>query len=437
MDILQNNNENETETLLSLGGDYSKTNSKIIYYGITSYLQAKMSDYVSITGEPVIFAEKDEKLDKYRGRKLFGIYDVVSLDEALSLYPDAEMWVVYRNPNVTARRLAEKMDPFKIHFFESDLEYRLGCRFLGHFISYRKDNFSPCCITKQCPVVKTEGSIKERLFHWTEYTSGLMNNIKNNKENPCASCPHLKYGFWHSEVKLDTVSFGTNQPGDVCNYHCVYCFSEKPLERLKDDTDGFTTYEIIKQLSEMPEYDTESFNITLSNGEFCVNKYCDEIFDILLNTKWKVSFVTNSSVYREKFAQFLKTGRTTKVLISLDAGTREIYHKVKGLDMFDKVIENMKRYEYKDVNFILKYIFLEGINDNEADIDGFLDVVKEVGCGRICLSSDLFKPFTPKMRELSIRLIKKAKPLGITISNQSSYLCKKDAEFIAKSFEEM
>ena len=411
---------------------------KIIFYGITSYLEDKLPGYISLAGEPDIFADKDEKAAKFVNRKLFDRYEVVTLDKALELYPDAEVWVVYKNPNVTARLLAEKMDdPHKVHFFESDLEYRLGCRFLGHFISYRKDNFSPCCITKQCPVVKTEGSIKERLTHWQNYTTKLVSDIRDNKENPCTKCPHLKYGFWHKDIKLDTVSFGTNQPGDVCNFHCVYCFSEKPLERLKNDTSGFTTYEIIKQLSEMPEYDTENFNITLSNGEFCVNKYCDEIFDILLKTKWKVSFVTNSSVYREKFAEFLKTGRATKVLISLDAGTRETFHKVKGLDMFDKVIENMKRYEYKNVNFILKYIFLEGINDNEEDMDGFLDVVREVGCTRICLSSDLFKPFTPKMQELSIRLIKKAKPLGITISDQSSYLCKKDALFIAKNFAEL
>ena len=92
-----------------------------------------------------------------------------------------------------------------------------------------------------------------------------------------SKCPHLKYGFYPKTIKLDTLSFGTNQPGDVCNLRCVYCFQRKQLERLKDDKDKFTTYEILRQFSQMPEYDTSDFKIQLSNGEFCTNKYCDEI----------------------------------------------------------------------------------------------------------------------------------------------------------------
>ena len=98
-------------------------------------------------------------------------------------------------------------------------------------------------------------------------------------------------------------------------------FAENQLGRLKNDTDGYTTYEILRQSSQMPEFDTSDFSIQLSNGEFCANKYCDEIFDVLLSTKWKVSFVTNMSIYREKFAEFLKTGRAKSVQASLDAGT--------------------------------------------------------------------------------------------------------------------
>ena len=414
-----------------------KSESSVIFYGIMNDLAQRIEEYIKVAGEPKIFAEKDEKLDTFNGKLVLQKYEVVSLDEALKRYPDAEVWVTYRNPNITAKKLLKKVAPEKIHFLESDLEYRKGCRFLGHFISYRKDNFSPCCITKKCPVIPTSGSIQERIAHWKEYTTQLIDDIRNNRPNACSGCLHLKEGFWHKTIKLDTVSFGTNQPGDVCNYRCVYCFSEKPLERLKNDKDGFTTYEIIKQLSEMPEFDTPKFNITLSNGEFCVNKYCNQIFDILLNNKWQVAFVTNMSTYKEKFAEFLKTGRTTKVLVSLDAGTPETYKKVKRADTFEKVIKNMKKYPLRDINFILKYIFLEGINDNEADIDGFYEVVKDVGCTRISLSSDLFKPFTPKMKELTLRLIRKAKADGILVSENSSYICKADAEFIAKSYAEM
>ena len=41
-----------------------------------------------------------------------------------------------------------------------------------------------------------------------------------------------------------------------------------------------TTYETIKQLSQMPEYNSPNITVELSNGELCANKYCNEIFDI-------------------------------------------------------------------------------------------------------------------------------------------------------------
>ncbi len=407
----------------------------IIFYGITSKISEKINQYIAIAGKPVVFSTKDKELKDYKNNPLFNKYKVVSLDDAIKQYPDAEVWVLYKNPINTTKELLKKIAPEKIHFFEADWEYRKGCRFLGHFISYRKDNFSPCCITKQCPVVETSGSIQQRIKHWMEYTTKLVNDIRENKPNPCSKCPHLKYGFYPKTIKLDTLSFGTNQPGDTCNLRCVYCFSRKQLERLKDDKGKFTTYEILRQFSQMPEYNTPDFKIQLSNGEFCTNKYCDEIFDILLKMKWKVVFVTNMTVYREKFAEFLKTGRTVHVLTSIDAGTPETYKKIKGADCLNKVIANLKKYPLEKANLRLKYIFLEGLNDNETDIDGFYEIVKETGCKNIVLSSNLFKPFTQKMRDLTLRIVKKAKQDGIVISANSSYLNSKDAEFIKKSYE--
>ncbi len=407
----------------------------VIFYGITGQITEKIDKYIKTAGEPVVFSTKSNELRNYKDALLLNKYKVISIDDAIKQYPEAEVWVLYKNPVNTARELLKRFAPEKIHFFEEDWEYRKGCRFLGHFISYRKNDFSPCCITKQCPVVQTSGSIPERMKHWTKYTTKLVNDIRKNKPNPCSKCPHLKYGFYPKKIKLDTLSFGTNQPGDVCNLRCVYCFSRKQLERLKDDKDKFTTYEILRQFSQMPEYDTPNFRIQLSNGEFCTNKYCDEIFDILLKSKWQVVFVTNMTVYREKFAEFLKTGRTVHVLTSLDAGTPETYKKIKGADLLNKVVDNLKKYPLEKANLRLKYIFLEGLNDNETDIDGFYEIVKEVGCKNIVLSSNLFKPFTPKMRDLTIHIIKKAIKDGINISANSSYLNPRDVEFIKKSYE--
>jgi len=357
-----------------------------IFFGISSEkkISQAIENWISIAGTPDVFAEKDENLKKYQ-TKLLGRYDVVSIDEALERYPDAEVWVTYRKADNTARMLLTKLPPEKIHFLEADLEYRKGCLYLGNFISYRKDNFSPCCITGRCPVVNTSGSIPQRLKHWQDYTTELIDDIRCGKPNKCQRCHLLTYGFWRKSVKLDEISFGSNQPGDVCNFKCVYCFSEDTMKRLKNDDDGFTTYEILQQLSQMPEYDTEEFTVRLANGEFFANRHCDEMLDILLQTKWKIQLISNYSIYNEKFATLLENGRVKRSTTSLDAGTRETFQKIKQVDRFDKVVENLKRYPLDKTRFSIKYIFLEGINDNETDIDGFYEIAKEIG-GNITLS---------------------------------------------------
>ena len=91
--------------------------------------------------------------------------------------------------------LLKHYDPKKIHFFEADLEYKKSCSFLGHFIDYRVDNFSPCCVSNTS-AVKTSGTVHERFAHWKEYVTKLAEDIKNGVPNPCDGCKHLKEGFF-------------------------------------------------------------------------------------------------------------------------------------------------------------------------------------------------------------------------------------------------
>ena len=400
-----------------------------VFYGIASHVPESMERYISIAGRPVVFTGSDAEVEKFKGKKFLNAYDVITLDEVLELYPENDIWITYKKANATAKMLLKRYNHEKIHFFEADLEYKKSCSFLGHFIDYRVDNFSPCCVSNKS-AIKTSGSVQERIAHWKDYVIKLADDIKNGVPNACDGCKQLKDGFYPRENgKLDYICFATNHPGDVCNLRCSYCFVQNRFEKFKETKEGMTTYETIRQLSQLPEYDNPNITIELSNGEICVNKYCNEIFDILLKSKWKVRFVTNMTVYNEKFAEFLKTGRTVNVLTSLDSGTAETYKKIKQVDCLDRVVENLKKYPLEKANLRLKYIFLEGINDNETDVDGFYRIVKDVNCKAIMISSDRCKPLTPKMRKLVAKLVRNAQKDGIKIL-KSAYLSKQDDKYI-------
>lgn len=124
-----------------------------------------------------------------------GKYKVIPLDEVLRLYPDRDIWVTYKKANATAKKLLKLYkDPNKIHFLKQ-IQNIKKLQFLGHFIDYRVDNFSPCCVSSNS-AVKTSGSVAERIAHWEKYVTKLEEDIKNGVPNVCDGCKHLKDGFF-------------------------------------------------------------------------------------------------------------------------------------------------------------------------------------------------------------------------------------------------
>jgi len=405
-----------------------------IFFGILSdsHISNNIDKWMSIAGAPAIFSERDDHIKKYQ-TKLLGEYDVVSLDEALRRYPDADVWVTYQRPGYIPSMLAEKLPPQRIRFLEADLEYRKGCGYLGNHILYRENSFSPCCSVGQGPRVKTSGPIRYRLAQWQEYTAKLVDDVRHERPNDCKKCHLLKDGFWRNSVKLNRFTFGVFNRSNICNFKCIYCQFKKPASTLPNAVDGDSVYEVLQQLSEIPEFNTEELAIQFGNGEFCANKHCDDILDIFLKTTWKMILFSNCSIYKEKLAALMANGRIHSLTTSIDAGTRETFKKIKQRDMFDRVIKNLKQYPVHKTILHVKYIFLDGVNDNETDIDGYYEIVKELD-GIIMLSSSLLTQMTEKMRELALRIIKKAKKDGKKVYVDTVYVNAKDTKFINESY---
>ncbi|MCL2767545.1 MAG: radical SAM protein [Synergistaceae bacterium] len=406
-----------------------------IFFGILNedHIGNNIDKWISIAGAPDIFSERNDQIEKYQS-KLLEKYDVVSIKEALKRYPNADVWITYRRVGWVPNWLAKIIPPEKIHFLEADLEYRKGCSFLGNTILYRENSFSPCCSIGQGPVVKASGPVHDRLTKWQDFTTELVDDIRHERPNQCQTCHMLSYGFWRKSVKLNSFTFGAKTRDDVCNFSCIYCDHAKIRERLEEATPGNSVYEVLQQLAEIPEYNTEELSIRFGNGEFTAYKHCKDILDIFfMKTKWKMSMVSNCSIYNEQISELMEIGRVRSLVTSIDAGTRETFKKVKQRDMFDKVLENLRKYPLSKTQFAAKYIFLDGVNDNETDVDGFYRIVQEIG-GLIMLSSNKTTPYTEKVKDLVLRLISKAKSDGIKVKADSTYVNHADEMFIIESY---
>ena len=101
----------------------------VIYYGIPSesLVKKNIERWINKSGEPDVFVEKDENLDKYKS-KLLDKYDVISFKEAMDRFPNADVWVTWRRVGITKKMLIAALPPNKIHFLEdmdSEAELRM------------------------------------------------------------------------------------------------------------------------------------------------------------------------------------------------------------------------------------------------------------------------------------------------------------------------
>jgi len=416
---------------------------KNIYYGIQGeFAKKNINNWINITGAPEAFVVKDEKLLNFKTG--FQGYDVISLGEALNRYPGAEIWITYNN-NKDAKSAASdiltKVKPERIHFLEVNLEYRKGCNRLGRSLHYETKRIPMCTVgNRSRPMMYTKGSVTDIIAEWQEYSKKLILANQLESPNKCYGCPLMKYGFYDTPG-LRNLRFLQSLRDDACNLKCTYCSAAQSDKfAANKNKEGPSVYDVIYAFSQMTEFVNmgKDFTITFANGELCANKHFDLIIDILLANKWQIELLSNLSIYREKLADFIHTGRVVKIITSIDAGTRETYKKIKKNDRFDVVVENLKKYPLHKTKFFLKYLFLEGINDNEADIDGFYELAKESGAV-IDISTDNktnTKPFTEnkRMRELVLRLIKKAKSDGIKVIADENNINPIDVRFIAENY---
>jgi adenine C2-methylase RlmN of 23S rRNA A2503 and tRNA A37 len=80
----------------------------------------------------------------------------------------------------------------------------------------------------------------------------------------------------------------------------------------------------------------------------------------------------------------------SSLFVSIDAGTESTFYRVKGRDCYNEVFENLRRYS-KFGRIDMKYILIEGVNDDRKDLDGFLELCKSVDAASAHISFDRFR----------------------------------------------
>jgi molybdenum cofactor biosynthesis enzyme MoaA len=212
--------------------------------------------------------------------------------------------------------------------------------------------------------------------------NAVIEKQKRGEPISCGKCPQYKLGRYPIEPELNHVSFDTGLKHSGCNVRCCYCHAG---DKLRDESIDITLYECVKALE--GKYGDSTLSLSLSSGEFTICPDAERILDIVEKKNWSTKIFTNGRIYMDRISDMAKGGNIPMVFVSADAGTKATFAKVKGVDYWETLNENLAKYRENGVVVSLKYILLEGINDNEEDMDGFFELARKAG-GSVRFSND-------------------------------------------------
>ncbi len=261
------------------------------------------------------------------------------------------------------------------------------CEKLGRTLNFLPDKVGFCCSA-------AEGT-------GIEYIAGNLLNIKKitNAENKyikmlkfgeipkeCFGCIDYKektyknlFEFLFSKSKPFLVNEIIVNHFKQCDCNCIYC-AQKIIWG-KDAGQNYELLPIIKELYKKKAIDKNNLKVEFQGGNVSVLKEFEALLrEFLLNGCTKFSILTNGIKYLHVIEEITKHNNINlHINISLDSGTPETFEKIKRVNAFEKVVNNIKEYLLKTNAMItLKYIIIKDTNDNKTEVESFLNIVKEL-----------------------------------------------------------
>ena len=200
----------------------------------------------------------------------------------------------------------------------------------------------------------------------------------------CTDCVFLRENDWEQGNHIKSIIF---DHFTKCNCNCVYCYTH-------DDKKKYNTlksYNVLPVIKDMVERGIfiPGGQIGFGGGEPTMLEEFEDLIGYLLDHDFdNISIPTSAVKYSPIIEKGVSLGKVN-VQNSIDSGCRETFAMIKGVDAYDKVVENMHRYaQAKNANYNVtsKYIICPGYNDRKREIDKWLKTCKEIGLQSIVIS---------------------------------------------------
>ena len=316
-----------------------------------------------------------------------------------------------------------------------------SCYMLQNYLMFMNEGLQFCCepmanFNDALPIFPYLKTAKETITNFLEERKTIIDDLNNDcdvTDKPCKTCPRLHDRFQLSDadnIKLKLIAIG-NQP-TVCQSRCIYCEvyknSKNTYEAVKQSRYPEMIAEIVRYLQNN-DYIAHDCLFQFGGGEISMFPQKDLLLDVAAGNRSK--FFTNAFLFEQKIADSLRNN-SSLINMSLDSGTRETFKLVKGFDLFEKVVDNLKNYRnYGEME--LKYNIISGVNDGDEDIDGIVDVLKQLNLRNLNLCFDFNMPLRTTFFPI-VKFVQKLKENGLNFVFHTYYSSSQVDNFIQQFY---
>lgn len=203
----------------------------------------------------------------------------------------------------------------------------------------------------------------------------------------CKDCVNTAFKQWDDEDYIDYLLL---TPWVPCNSNCIYCEAPRDKEVLAN-TKIYKVLPLIKDMIKNNILKKEGI-IDFAGGEPTIYREFEALLnEFIKNDFQKIIIHTNAINKSKSIEKGLKKG-VIRVLVSIDAGSKEVHEKVKQVKSYDKVWKTLKDYaklQPEDADFVkAKYIIVPGLNDTENEINLWLEKCKSINIKSVVLNLD-------------------------------------------------
>ena len=207
---------------------------------------------------------------------------------------------------------------------------------------------------------------KQDIIEKRKWIFELLNDEQS--QTPCKGCSMVVEKPFN-DVRFDLLGHMDLAATTTCNLRCNFC------GYTHFDSFDEAKYDALTILKEFSADDvTWNSAVDFNGGEPTLLSDFDEYIKFFDSRKTRVFLFTNGLIYKQSVYDGLISGAIRWTIVSLDAGTKNTYKKMKLSPKFDQVLENIARYSEAGSKggggCSVKYIFHED-NSNDDDILGF------------------------------------------------------------------